>query len=241
MDAKEYIRQHGQAAYDFLSEKAKENLGTPAPTREQSAGSRGFDGNKVLLAEEEKIIRSYHASHMKFPPCEGYLTITNKRMIFRGEGGSSFVMDEVKIDSVSGFTSFCGSRFISILAFLGGLLSLYGLVNISQSFRYSVDMTGVLILIAGVAMLFFSRREIFMLKVFSSQALGGAIEIGEGLGAAGPLSTIMGGSAVYSLVGRPTVHTRTMLGELGAIVRDLQTLDEESVLSKWGGNTAKWG
>jgi hypothetical protein len=196
---------------------------------------------EFALAEEEKILKNYHALRLRFPPCEGYLTVTNKRLIFRGDGGgNSFVMNEVKIDSVSGFASFCGARYIAILSVLGLLCLLYGLSGfLGLGNRYGNSSLGAMrwaAIIGGVVMLYFSRREVFSLKVFSSQAQGGPIEIGEGLSNAGPLSVMTGSSAVYSLIGGPTDETRPMLYELGAIVRDLQTLDEETVFAKWGRN-----
>jgi hypothetical protein len=239
----EQFRQRGSYfTNEVLQNAVSSNTQSSAPesrsyrTNSQSWANRSR--STFVLAEEEKILKSYHASHIKFPSCEGYLTVTNKRLIFRGDGGGdSFVMDEVKIDSVSGFSSFCGTRFIMPLLILGTIFLLYGLSGLSElRNRYGGGPSTMTLfaIVAGVALLFFSHRAVFMLKVFSAQAHGGAIEIGEGLSSAGPLSVLTGSSAVYSLIGRPTDETRTMLNELGAIVRDLQTLDEETVFAKWG-------
>ena len=199
----------------------------------------------VSFSAGEKLLKNYHATHMTFPSCEGYIMVTNKRIIFRGEGGviiNNFVMDEVNIDSVSGFSSFCGSRYIWWRIIAGILMVIYGLFNIygtsyNPFFGYSsssFSFTALAAIIIGGALCYFGHRYIFSLIVFSSQANGGPINIGEGMsGSGGFIDILFGKTAIYSVIGRPTDETSKMVNEIGAIVRDIQTLDEDTVFKKW--------
>lgn len=42
----------------------------------------------IVLSENEQLVRQYHCSSVKQPRCEGYLSVTTRRMIFQAEGGT---------------------------------------------------------------------------------------------------------------------------------------------------------
>ncbi len=39
----------------------------------------------IVLSENEQLVRQYHCSSVKQPRCEGYLSVTTRRMIFQAE------------------------------------------------------------------------------------------------------------------------------------------------------------
>lgn len=79
-------------------------------------------------AEGEKTVRTYHctslSSRLLNLKAEGYLTITNKRVVFYGSGRSggetSILQSEVPVADVSGITCFKGMYF-SLVHFLAAL------------------------------------------------------------------------------------------------------------------------
>ena len=272
MTKEEYISRFGQENYDKLPDESKHLLESnsakansqsqaqttshePEPERPhrpsepqrfkpQSEAMKKNVINGVNFSAGERLLKKYHATHLTFPKSEGYIMVTNKRMIFRGEGGiiNNFIMDEVNIDSVSGFSSFCGSSYIWWRIILGALMVLYGLLNVyGQSYNLlfgysggsSFSFTALAVLLLGGALIYFGHKYIFSFTVFSSQANGGPISIGEGTGSGGFVDSLFGKTSLYSVVGLPTEETSAMINEIGAVVRDLQTLDEETVFRKW--------
>lgn len=204
----------------------------------------------------EKEVKTYHCTQLKFPPCEGYLTVTNKRVVFHGFAPSlgqsklssmidslsstkqtdSRIVNEVKIDSISGLSSFYGSKINYGRALLGIALAIVALVlfftSRSTNWYTGRPQTSVFRIILGLACIglaiwAFMRcfRRVFFLKILSSQATG-AISIGEGAGG------IIGGTAALSVVAMPTYETDLMIKELGAVIMDIQTLGDRGI-EKW--------
>ena len=79
----------------------------------------------MRMSEGEVIIKTYHCTVWKFPRGDGFLTITNKRVIYHGAGksftGRSRMLQEVNIDTVNGFSTFYG-RGLNIYLFIAGIL-----------------------------------------------------------------------------------------------------------------------
>jgi hypothetical protein len=88
--------------------------------------------NYLTPAEGESSVRSFHITSLKSRllslETEGYLTVTNKRVVFYASGssygGRSILQSEVPIEDVSGINCYKGTYF-SFLAFFAAILAAY--------------------------------------------------------------------------------------------------------------------
>jgi hypothetical protein len=104
--------------------------------------------NSIIPAEGEQSVRSYFCTYYRSKfiglKSDGYLAITNKRVIFQALGssraGDSIVQSEVPIADVSGISSYTGASF-SFGKFLG---------NLFLSLAFGAIVIGIL---AGIAAL----------------------------------------------------------------------------------------
>jgi len=222
-------------------------------------------------SKTEKKVRSYFCTELKFPRVSGYLTVTNKRVIFHGvdrhetwldelieaiqkpfwfiadlngsmyKGESKSRMStEIELSTISGISSYYGTKTNIVRLILGLLFTIVPFIvyfgfRQQQSLLRNFDMhfglwaevlaAGIVIaaVIFGIWLLAFCRRQIFFLQIFSSQASGAPITIGEGIGNLG------GTRAVCALAGNPTKHTDTMMKELGAIISDLKEMGDHAI------------
>ena len=192
-----------------------------APSYRPAAGGRV---DNLVLAENEKIVRQYQCSNVKQPRCVGYLTVTNKRILFQGKAATSCIAKEVVLDSVSGLDCYYGLNVNGGLLALGVLLALAGLFLLINDGDMAV--WGLLAIVLGVVLIVLSFQKSFFLAIFSSKANGSPISIGAGA------RSLVGNGALYSLISEPTADTDRMLNELGALVQDLQTLGDHAI-EKW--------
>jgi len=188
-----------------------------------------MENQGILLSPDEKVVKLYHCTKLFFPACDGFLSVTNKRVMFCGVSGdtkkskfSSRIVNEVKLDSISGISSFYGGNLNLLMAIVGALMviAMVAMIVESTSGRYFDGvMFGLsfLVGIIGAWLLKFCYRRTFFLKIFSSQATGAPISIGEGAGSIG------GKNALMAITGAPTTQTDKMMRELGALIHDLQT------------------
>ncbi len=79
----------------------------------------------AVLSESEQVVRTYKCTklHRLFlKPIIGFLSITNKRVVYHSEGksigGSSAVISEMPLEDVAGITSFAGNSFNFLLFFI---------------------------------------------------------------------------------------------------------------------------
>ena len=179
-----------------------------------------------ILAENEKVVRQYQCSNIKRPRCTGYLTVTNKRILFQAKAATSRVAKEVVLDSVSGLDCYYGLNINIGGIILGALLVIFGLFALFSDGRGSLAPVGLILIALGVVLIVFSIRKSFFLSIFSSKANGSPISLGAGA------RSLVGNGALYALVSEPTADTDRMLNELGALVQDLQTLGDHAI-DKW--------
>ena len=192
---------------------AVRNFQTPAP-----AGNARLED--FVLAENEKVVRRYQCSNIKRPRCQGYLTVTNKRIIFSGKATTSRINKEVVLDSVSGLDCYCGMNVDIGTIIWGVLLVLLGIFLMTLGDE--AIFFGLLFMLVGVLLVIASFHKSFNQSVHSSKASGTPINIGEGA------RSLLGNGALYSLSSEPTSDTDRMLNELGALVQDLQTLGDHA-------------
>lgn len=137
--------------------------------------------SQLTRAEGEDIVRTYHCTSLNSwllnLTAQGYLVVTNKRVIFFARGtsftGTSVMHSEVPIQDVSGISTYKGSYFSIthlILAFFasilaGGLIGaiVSGIVTfIVSQFSRSPDfnpaiLTPILLVLLGVAIIYIGR------------------------------------------------------------------------------------
>ena len=206
-------------------------------TRERSitdgTGS-GFTGTGdqtitgIKLVKDEKMVRTYHCTtYGLIRKKEGYITVTNKRVIFESVDTTSRVANEVVLDGVTGFRNYYGlsiSPALLVTAFILGMsaVSLFGTGLNFYGGNPFILPSIIMLMIAGACGFFAFKRSV-VVSVFSSKASGTPICIGES-----PRSMI-GNGALYTMVGKPTEDTGTMIREIGAMVQDLQTRGDHAI------------
>lgn len=188
------------------------------------------DPSMPNLSDDEYEIASYLCSRLKFPKCEGRVTVTNKRLVFHGAGRSFFnnrIVQEVEIQEVRGLSSYYGLNIYWGKLFFGILLTLMGIgmfSTMSQSYSYyggssSSDPLMFLVLAVGIYLIVSAFRKAYFLTVYT-RAMSAGIEIGNGA------NTLVGNSAAFAIVGEPNRETDKMMKELGALVMEIQKYGE---------------
>lgn len=189
------------------------------------------DPSMPNLSDDEYEIASYLCSRLKFPKCEGRVTVTNKRLVFHGAGRSFFnnrIVQEVEIQEVRGLSSYYGLNIYWGKLFFGILLTLMGIgmfSTMSQSYSYyggsssSSNPFMFFALAVGIYLIVSAFRKAYFLTVYT-RAMSAGIEIGNGA------NTLVGNSAAFAIVGEPNRETDKMMKELGALVMEIQKYGE---------------
>lgn len=210
----------------------------------------------ILLTKSsttEKVVKSYHCSKMKFPRCDGYLTVTNKRVIFHGlprprNAVDQFantpvnpnrpnldcrIVNEVDVNSVSGISSYYGTKTSIEMLVTGIIMAVVSMIFIISMFSLSVStpsswavILGFLFFIPffiGLLLACLCQKQVFFLQIFSSQATGAPITLGEGYG------NFSGTRPLYAMTGLPIPETDQMMRELGALVSDIKELGDKAI------------
>ncbi|NLC96966.1 MAG: zinc ribbon domain-containing protein [Erysipelotrichaceae bacterium] len=176
----------------------------------------------LVLSENEKVVKEYHCSRSYSPSSDGYLIVTNKRILFHGIGKKSTLNEEVQISSISGLVAYIGRNFNLFFLINGILLILLGFFILDKNV-----FVGFIFLIIAAFILYNVFKKTFFLCIYSSATTGMPINVGEG-----PSSSIVGNKALVSFTAEPTNETVRMISELGALVSDLQTLGDDAI-EKW--------
>lgn len=185
----------------------------------------------IVLSENEQLVRQYHCSSVKQPRCEGYLSVTTRRMIFQAEGGTFFrsrISKEISLDKVTGVDCYYGVNMKITQIIVGVILTILGFYawGISSSYIGSGRFYSFLIMILGIVLIVSGIRKSFKLTIYASECSPSPINIGEGA------LSLQGNAVFYAIVSEPTSDTDRMMNEVGALVHDLQTMGDMAV-SKW--------
>lgn len=187
----------------------------------------------IVLAENEVVIREYEASALEVPKAEGYVIVTNRRVVFTGSSqsiaGSGLVVRDVKVDSISGVVAGLVRNRSFKLLILGVLLALVGLF---MTFK-DLSLVSSLILIIGAICLYFGLKSKGMLMYInilgsqSSSALSVTVE------SSSLFSRVRGNEANMTIsAAGPGRHTEQMLREIGALIQDVQVMGDMAI-EKW--------
>lgn len=219
---------------------SREKFGEAYEEIKQNYCNRKKNKFSASLSNNETIVKTYHCTSLRRPSGEGYLTITNKRVVFQGQGssggGKSKLMSEVPIEHVSGVSSYYGYGLKVKFIIVGILLSILTILCAikafsSDSYDSSKNVYGTFaFLLAIIAIIFFafSKKANFNLSVYSTGATGSPINIGN----AGFGSKLTGQGAVFAIVAEPTDETEKMMDEVGAVVLDLKDMGDHAI-DKW--------
>lgn len=215
-----------------------EKCGTELPDGTKfcdECGTKVSGPSFVKLSENEIKIKTYHCTTLKKPRGEGYITVTNKRIVFHGYGGSSKLTSEVHIETVTGISTYFGrglNILFLILGILASLACLFFLSNERGIFSgYAESWVVILTFITlGLAIWFFClcRQASYNLAIFSSGANGTPIILGDG--SFGSMLTRQG--ALLTVSADPTSESEILMNELGAIVLDLKSMGDHAI-KKW--------
>ena len=200
----------------------------------------------IALAQQnnERIVKTYFCTNWALLKMQGNLTVTTERVIFHGSKKDNRIVQEAEIKSISGLSSFYGTKInwiwllVGAAVFLGGLLgaiSCVGIINKMEKMGYipaEIMMPAILGFILGlcatiggmliICLLGFGKA--FFLNIYSSQSAGTPISLG---------NADRANLVLLSLSGQPTFATDFMMKELGALITDLKT-DKEEAFRVWG-------
>ena len=118
----------------------------------------------AALSEDEKIVRSYRCTTLRqlfHKPSIGYLSITNKRLIYHSEnktmGSESAIISEIPLQDISGVNTFIGNS-INLLAFIllsaGLFFASFMLINLLPDFITGFGVSIILCLPYLIGLLF---------------------------------------------------------------------------------------
>lgn len=203
--------------------------GQPAAEARQSIQ---VNRENLILAEGEEIIKQYHCSDVK--GARGFLTVTNKRLMFHAIGVDSRLSQEITLDSVTGVSSYYGTNYRYGRIAVGSVLILLCILFVAiagnsfiPGFFYTVGFAlGAL----GVLLIALSIRKSFLIAFYSKDVSLSPIVVGEGP------SSLLGNDALLALQTERTQETDMMLNEIGALIQDMQTLGDHA-LEKWKHST----
>lgn len=184
-----------------------------------TSGTSKVDDGSIAFAPGETLVRRYTCTMLKHS--NGYLLVTNKRLIYSDVDQRSRIQMETRISDVSGLHIYYGMN-ISVKMIIAGIILLI-LAIMNGSDYYSNKLLTVLFLIAGILLIFFAFSRTYRLLVYSSGASGVPIGLGEGA------STFHGNRAAWSVTAAPGPDTSAMMNELGAMITDLQKNGDEAI------------
>lgn len=214
---------------ETLKKATSEGVGSVAGQMQQAYSQSGFssvqaaDKPEILLSEGEEIVRSYYCASLRFQLIRGYLTVTNKRVIFNGLGTNSRIEKEVVINSVTGVDTYYGTniRVFNIVA--GAILVLFGLM---MGDSRSGTWISFVFMFVGALVIWSGIKKTFVLAIYAANSNPSSINIGMGAVSA------LGNGAVMSLTANPTSETDVMMKEVGAMILDIQTHGDYAI-EKW--------
>ncbi|WP_234121954.1 zinc ribbon domain-containing protein [Clostridium hydrogenum] len=194
----------------------------------------------VALSEGEVKVKTYHCTTLKKPQGEGFVTVTNKRVIFhafgKSGGGSSKLVSEVPIETISGVRTYFGTGINImelVLGILFSLISLFFMFNktwgVFSEFgsKISIIPLAIFLTLAIVFLLKF-RKVSYELSVYSTGANGSPINFGDG--SFGNKLTGQGAAATISAF--PSEDTVELMREIGAIILDFKSMGDHAI-EKW--------
>jgi len=203
----------------------------------------------MILAKQtnEREVKTYHCTRWAWPKLDGHITVTTERVIFAGAGktdtngkSADRIVEEAELKSISGLSSFYGTKINWVWLALGLLLafgSLMGFITSCKALSGAGWMPAEMIALSVLGLLFslgflmlgivivikLAFGKAFFLNIYSAQSAGTPISLG---------NTDRANVVLLSLCGMPTEETDEMMEELGALITDLKA-DKEDAYKTW--------
>ena len=173
------------------------------------------------LSEGEVEVKTYYCTTLEKPFAQGYICVTNKRVIYYAFGESSKLFEEVYIDKISGINSYYGmgrvTNYLKIAA-ISGILAL-----IFRDLGSRISILAALSTLFFLYKYFFDKSIVYYFNILSEASKSSGISIGLYGG------DLTGQGAAISSVSIPTNQTHIMMKELGAMILDLKNLGDHAV------------
>ncbi len=196
----------------------------------EEVGQVSNAGRSFLLSENEVEVKEYHCTTMGKSKGEGFVTITNKRVIYHGYGDNSRMLSEIHIEKITGVRTYYGKGYNIKQIVLGVIMILISIAAVSF-FRSVINPVTIVLSILGIIMILNSKEVAYC---FGISADGGNMSP-VAIGGMGNEQNLTGQGAGLSIVAMPTEQTRIMMKELGAIILDFKNLGDYA-LEKWVAN-----
>ena len=187
----------------------------------------------VRLAEGECVVKEYWATTGRtwWSKVDGYLVVTNRRLLFVGEGntkvGRSILIREVHLPDVSGVSSYYGKGLCITCLIIAAIL---GFVIIPQlaSFLFVVARihSGYILLlllpliILSVWLVWKAIRKTISLIIHSRSGDESPVAL---VAAQSKRFPFAGAHAAQAVVAGPGPDAELLVSEIGALILDLQT------------------
>ncbi len=219
----------------------------PPPTAQAVVAPPGttLPGSPIRLGDGERVLRQYRAVQLRSRKRgEGTLYVTDARIVFfaraqgRGTQRASSLVQQTRLEDVSGLQAFVSRRTNLLLILFTGFTALFTLISLATGAIPFFFVFLVLTVIAGAAIFGgAAQRGRAGVKIQARQAQN-AMGFGSFENQRGGLETLLtlfifplllllrAQNAFDVLLGRPGEDTDLLIAELGALVLDLQTRGE---------------
>lgn len=173
------------------------------------------------LSEGEVEVKTYYCTTLEKPFAQGYICVTNKRVIYYAFGESSKLFEEVYIDKISGINSYYGMGRVTRYLQISGISIVLSLIF--RQISESLSTVSILVSLFFLCKYFFDKSIVYYFNVLSEASKSAGISIGL-YG-----EQLTGQGAAISSKSIPTNQTHIMMKELGAMILDLKNLGDHAV------------
>ena len=200
-------------------------------------------GSPIIIGDGEHLLRKYHAVRLRSRRRgEGSLYVTDARVVFyaraqgRGPRGYSALIQETKLEDVTGVSAFVSRRtsgiviFLDLLLLLSTLIALFSHKTTAAAIFAVLFVAVLLIIVTGLA-----DRSRAGVHIYARGTYASPITFGKFHNHRNAMDTILSfivnpllvfarSKSVFDvLFGRPGDDSDRLIAELGALILDLQS------------------
>lgn len=181
------------------------------------------------LSEGEVVIKSYNCTRTRFLKIPGYMTVTNKRVVYHSNGimnGDETLM-ETHIEGISSLNIHFGLFIHWIMLLISVIVIVFGYqISKASSWYGDFSLPGAIVIVIGIVLLILSFEMSMICEIKAPAGTNSTILLGKGISASFGAATINASKGIDSAL---------MKKELGAIILDLQQMGDLAV-EKWKNN-----
>jgi hypothetical protein len=184
-----------------------------------------------VLADGEVAIRTYFCSEWTAPwyrvprdDFKGYLTVTNRRIIYRSHGENVRSVREIPVESYRGFECGYGYGWNALEILAGMIVSFAGIGLLF----FSSLAAPVTVFVAGLILILMAHRRTMVMRIYSEQQN------------VSPISLVRLSDSSFLKnddvcdAGVPAEQTAAMMSEFGALLSDIMEMGDDAA-AKWAG------